>query len=59
VPNIVQISAFLISKDWLLKCVGLESADFQMSPSGIGLHPVSKFKVLIASPPTLFSSQIA
>jgi hypothetical protein len=37
-PNIMQISAFLISKDWLLKCVGLESADFQMPPSDIGLN---------------------
>jgi hypothetical protein len=36
--NIVQISAFLISKDGLLKCVGLESADFQMPPSNIGLN---------------------
>jgi hypothetical protein len=37
-PNIMQISAFLISKNWLLKCVGLESADFQMPPSDIGLN---------------------
>ncbi len=39
-PNIVQISAFLISKDWLLKCVGLnfESADFQKSPSDIEIN---------------------
>jgi hypothetical protein len=37
-PNIVQISAFLISNDWLLKYVGLkiESADFQMPPSDFG-----------------------
>jgi hypothetical protein len=35
-PNIVQISAFLMTKDRLLKCVGLESADFQMPPSDIG-----------------------
>jgi hypothetical protein len=32
-PNIVQISAFLNSRDWLLKWFSLESADFQMSPS--------------------------
>jgi hypothetical protein len=35
-PNIIQISAFLITKDRLLKCVGLRSADFQMPHSGIG-----------------------
>jgi hypothetical protein len=37
VPNRVQISAFLISKDWLLKYVGLklDSADFQNPPSDI------------------------
>ena len=34
-PNIVQMSAFLIAKDRLLKCVGLKSADFQMPPSDI------------------------
>jgi hypothetical protein len=34
-PNIVQISAFLITKDRLLKCIGLKSADFQMPPSDI------------------------
>jgi hypothetical protein len=34
-PNIIQISAFLITKDWLLKCVGLKSAYFQMPPSDI------------------------
>jgi hypothetical protein len=34
-PNIVQISAFLITKDRLLKCVGLKSADFQVPPSDI------------------------
>jgi hypothetical protein len=34
-PNIVQISAFMISKDRLLKCVGLERADFQVPPSNI------------------------
>jgi hypothetical protein len=34
-PNIMQISAFLITKDRLLKCVGMKSADFQMPPSDI------------------------
>jgi hypothetical protein len=40
--KIVQISAFLNSRDELLRCVGFdsfESADFQMSPSDIGLNP--------------------
>jgi hypothetical protein len=32
-PNIVQIFAFLNSRDWLLKCASFESADFQMSLS--------------------------
>jgi hypothetical protein len=36
-PSIMHISAFLISKDGLLKCVGFESADFHMPPSDIGL----------------------
>jgi hypothetical protein len=38
-PKIEQISqaAFLKSRDWLLKCVSLESADFQMFPSYIDL----------------------
>jgi hypothetical protein len=31
----VQISAFLNSRDGLLKCASFESADFQMSPSDI------------------------
>jgi hypothetical protein len=44
-PNIMQISTFLISKDGLLKCVGLESADFQMPPSDIGLN----LKILLAN----------
>jgi hypothetical protein len=34
-PNIVQIFAFLITKDRLLKCVGLKRADFQMPPYDI------------------------
>jgi len=34
--KIVQIPAFLFSRDGLLKCVDLDSADFQMSPSEIG-----------------------
>ena len=34
--KIVQIPAFLFSRDGLLKCVDLDSADFQMSPSDIG-----------------------
>ncbi len=37
-PSIMHISAFLVSKDWLLKCVGLESADFHMPPSDIGFN---------------------
>jgi hypothetical protein len=38
-PSIMQhISTFLISKDGLLKCVGLESADFHMPPSDNGLN---------------------
>ena len=35
-PKIVQNSAFLNSRDWLLKCVNLEKADFEMTPSVIG-----------------------
>jgi hypothetical protein len=32
----VQIPAFLFARDGLLKCVGLDIADFQMSYSDIG-----------------------
>jgi hypothetical protein len=35
-PKIVQTYAFLHARYWLLKCLNLESADFQMSPSDIG-----------------------
>ena len=35
-PKIVQIPAFLFARDRLLKCVGLDIADFQMSYSDIG-----------------------
>ena len=35
-PKIVQIPAFLFARDGLLKCVGLDVADFQMSCFDIG-----------------------
>jgi hypothetical protein len=35
-PKIMQLPAFLNSRDELLKCVSLESADFQLSPSDTG-----------------------
>jgi hypothetical protein len=34
----VQISAFLNSREGLLKCASFKSADFQMSPSDISLN---------------------
>ena len=36
-PQIVQIPAFLFSRDALLKCDSLDSADFQMFRSDIGI----------------------
>jgi hypothetical protein len=46
--QIMQIPAFLKSRDWLLKGFSLESVDFQMSPStkvfdlilGFSWHPL-------------------
>ena len=35
-PKIVRIPAFLFARDGLLKCVGLDTADFRMSYSDIG-----------------------
>jgi hypothetical protein len=45
-PKIVQISAFLNSRDWLLKCAGFESADFQMSPSDICVISISFLSIV-------------
>ena len=42
VPNIVQISAFLNSKDGLLKCVRLRVLSFQVYPFGRGTMVTSE-----------------